>query len=496
MRGQRRWIICSAIVLVLISWRAAFGQDKTGVFSATEEALRSGRFADALRLSQIGLQKTPQNYRLWTLRGMAFAGSGDQKEALAAYERALKLAPKFVPALQGASQSEFFMRGRDAAYFLRRLLALTPADAPANAMLAVTEARSSDCSDAVGHFQRAQAVLAGQVVALTEYGVCLATLGRFDEAIAEFRAVKELYPEEPTAIYNLALDEWKGGREADALQALKPAIESATAPSELLDLAADIYEAQGDTPHAAEMLQKAILQDPKNVDAYLSFSTLALRHTSESVGIDMLSAGLQQLPNESTLYLERGILYARLGNYEKATDDFDRAHQLDPKLSMIGTAEGLLQAQEHNTDRALSIYSEQVNRDPGNALSQFLLAEALSNETNENNRSTDQRAIEAAARAVKLDPQFVAAHDLLARLYLRAGKTSLAIEHSRAALDLDASDGAAIYNLIQALKESHRTQEIPPLAKRLSDLEAQSLRGQRGFRLEETSPVAPQGGPN
>jgi cytochrome c-type biogenesis protein CcmH/NrfG len=163
---------------------------------------------------------------------------------------------------------------------------------------------------------------------------------------------------------------------------------------------------------------------------------------------------------------------------------------------MIGTAEGLLQDQEHNTTRALSIYSEEVKRNPSNALSQLLLAEALSNEKHEGDKSVDQRAIEVANRAVKLDPTFVAAHDLLARLYLRAGKTSLAIQHSRVALEVDASDKAAIYNLIQALREAHRTKEIPALAKRLGELEAGSLRGRKDFRLEESSRVSPLGGPN
>ena len=496
VQWQRIWIIGAAIVLVVISGRSVVGENKASALSATEEAVRGGHFADALRLTDMGLKKTPQDYKLWTLRGIAFAGSGNEKDALVAYQHAISLSPNFIPALQAASQAAFVSGSRDAAPLLKRLLALTPTDATANAMLAVTEARSGNCQEAVRFFERAQVGLAGQAVAMTEYGVCLATLGRYEDALTEFRTVKEQYPDEPTAIYNLALDEWKAGHEDDAIQVLKPSIDSSTAGPELLALAADIYEDQGDTPTAVELLRKSILQNPTNLDAYLAFSTLSVQHTSEKVGIDMLSAGIERMPNEARLYLERGILYARLGNYEQATNNFDTARRLDPKLSMIGTAEGLLQEQEQHTTQALAIYSEEVIQNPSNSLSQFLLAEALSNEANDKDKSRDQRAIEAANRAVTLDPTFVAAHDLLGRLYLRTGKISLAIEHSRAALEIDASDGAAIYNLIQALREAHQTKEIPALAKRLGDLEAGSLRGRRGFRLEESPPASPSASPN
>jgi DNA-binding SARP family transcriptional activator len=62
------------------------------------------------------------------------------------------------------------------------------------------------------------------------------------------------------------------------------------------------------------------------------------------------------------------------------------------------------------------------------------------------------------------------AHDVLAKLYLQAGQNTAAIEQSHKALDSDPKDQTALYHLIQALRKSGRTNDIPDLLKRLADL--------------------------
>ena len=52
----------------------------------------------------------------------------------------------------------------------------------------------------------------------------------------------------------------------------------------------------------------------------------------------------------------------------------------------------------------------------------------------------------------------------------RRDRTTAAIVQSRKALDSDPKDQTALYHLIQALRKSGRTKDIPELLKRLADL--------------------------
>jgi DNA-binding SARP family transcriptional activator len=89
----------------------------------------------------------------------------------------------------------------------------------------------------------------------------------------------------------------------------------------------------------------------------------------------------------------------------------------------------------------------------------------------------------------------VAAHDLLATIYLRDGRTSLAIEQSKAALAIDPKDQQALYHLILALRKTGQRDQISSLLKQLAALrnETQSeARQNKVYRLQEI-PVAGPG---
>jgi tetratricopeptide (TPR) repeat protein len=276
---------------------------------------------------------------------------------------------------------------------------------------------------------------------------------------------------------------------------LQPAIAVGTGQGDALLLAADIYESTNDTQHAVELLRKAILSDPKNVDAYLDFANLSYDHASMQVGIDILDAGILQLSNEARLYLVRGILYAQLGKFDEAAEDFGTANRLDPKLSVLGAVQGLAASQQHKSVEALAAFRAAARTQPKDALTQYLLAEALSQESPHQGTSDYAEAVAAAKRACELDPSMVAAHDLLATIYLRDGHTSLAIEQSNAALAVNPKDQEAIFHLVLGLRKTGQKDRISSLLKQLaavrSVVQSDATQNKR-YQLQEI-PVAETG---
>jgi len=467
-------------------------QSDQGEIGQISEALRSRNFEKALTLSHAALEKQQVDYRIWTLRGIAMAGKGDLPSALLAYKHALKISPNYLPALEGVAQSEFQLCRDEAKPSLLRVLAQIPEDPISNEMLAVLEFRKDQCADAVNHFEKAASVIASQPTPLSDYGWCLANLKRNEEALRVFAQVLSLDPAKSEARYNLALAQANSHQDQEALATLQPLIETSPGDQTALALAAEILESKGETPRSVELLRKAILADPKNVDSYLQFAALSYDHASPKVGIDILNAGLSQLPREPTLYLARGVLRTQLGEFSEAADDFETANRIDPQLSFLNVAEGLVKSQQHMSAEALAKFRAAVKAHPNEALAHYLLAEALQELGKSEGTTEYKEEIDAATRALKLDPNLVAAHDLLSAVYLESGQVTLSTEHSRDALRLDPQDQQAVYHLILAMRKSGQKDQIPVLMKQLVELRANAKNDQpasKRFRLyEEPTP--------
>jgi tetratricopeptide (TPR) repeat protein len=459
------------------------------------QSLRNQNFDDALRDCDAALKKTPKDKRIWALRGIAYAGRGEPSAALNSYRHALGLDPTYLPALEGAAQIEYQQRSPRAKPLILRVLAQLPNDPTSHTMLAFLEYAAKDCAGAVPHFEKGGEVLANQPIALAAYGACLAQAGQYSQAVPLFQQALSAEPSVASIRFNLALAQWKANHPQDALLTLQPAIEAGTGQGDALLLAADIYESMNDTQPAVELLRKAILLDPKNVDAYLDFANLSYDHASMQVGIDILNAGLGQLPTEARLYLVRGILYTQLGKFDEAAEDFGTANRLDPKLSVLGAVQGLAATQQHKSLEALTAFRAAARAQPKDALTQYLLAEALSQQSPNRGSSDYVEEVAAAQRACDLDPSMVAAHDLLATIYLRDGHTSLAIEQSNAALAVDPKDQQAIFHLVLGLRKTGQKDRISSLLKQLAALRnaAQSEATQnKRYQLQEI-PVSETG---
>ena len=451
----------------LLAAYMAMGQD---VVPNIVNAIKEGQFDQAIQMCHAAQKSAAADPRIWTLEGIALSHLGHSQQALAAFDHALKLEPRSLPALEGAAELEYKQGDKRAISLLERILAIRPDDPTTHAMLAVMQYKEKDCAGAVENFARAGVVTGNEPLALTQYGVCLTDLNRFEESIPVFEQVVQLQPETPDARYNLALAQWKSNHPADALAALQPLLARGDANADLLSLAAEINDSAGNIPEAVELYRKAIQADPKNVQNYSGFAALSLNHEAFQAGIDMIDFGLIQIPQSAQLYLARGILYGELSKFDLATADFEHANQLDPHLPFSAAAEGVLQTQQRDLGAAVVSFRGEAKRHPNDALPQYLLAEALAEQNNPTESPAYKEELAAAKQALRLNPQLTAAHDLLSTAYLRNRQTSLAIEQSRAALRADPNDQAAVYHLILALRATDQKNEIPSLVKRLAEL--------------------------
>jgi tetratricopeptide (TPR) repeat protein len=470
----------AAFVLFVIARHASvFPQTAPSPVEVISSALRAGDFDKAIETSKSALKQSPTNAQLWTLQAIAFTKKGDNKEALAAFQQALKFSPDSIAALEGAAQIEYQAGNNAAIPTLNHLLQLRPDNLTAHAMLAVLEYRKGNCPAAVPHFEKAGELISGQVEGLHAFATCLVRLKQLDPAMATLQQAVNLRPDDPRERQILASVQLMAHKPQDAITTLRPLLDAKNADCSTLQLASKAYEETGDTPNAVSLLRQALLVDPKNVSLYLDFATICFAHESFQVGIDVLTEGLSLQPNSDDLYVARGVLYVQLAQYDNAESDFEKAYDLNPHQSLSTAAQGLAAVQANDLDHALATIQQKLKRKPNDPLLLYLQADVLSQKGVDPGTPQFQLAMQSAKKSVALQPTLAASRSVLAKLYMETGQYQEAIEQCRKALAIDPKDQTAVYRLIQALRKTGQKQEIPQLLQRLAKLREQATQQER-----------------
>jgi tetratricopeptide (TPR) repeat protein len=492
LRRAARAVMMFLIPLVLVA------QNGGDSLTSVESMIRSRQYEQALETTHSMLSRSPRDHHLWALQGIVLSLQGQDKQALAAFDRALALSPHYAAALKGEAQLYYGAQDKRAIEILEKILAEDPEDLTAQEMLAMSQEQQGNCKSAIVHFAASLETAAKHGPSLEAYGKCLAQEGQPAKAITVFEQLAALLPDRSYPQYDVGLLLIQTSQYGAAVKLLVPLSATHPADPEILSLASEACEGAGDTPRAVSLLREAIVLDPMNASYYSRFAALSLNHESFQVGIDMATAGLARLPNEPSLYVSRGLLYAQLAEYDRAEADFKRAEQLDQKQSLPAYALVLSQMQRNNPSAAIAQVRSQLQVHPQSALLHSLLARLLFDQGPETNAASSSEALKAALTAIRLKPDLLEARDLLANIYLRSGNYKVAAEQCRRALQYDASDQVAIYHLIVALRHTNAPgagDEIKTLVKRLADLQTsarqQELERKRFKLVESDSPAKP-----
>lgn len=487
-----RTLIAGIVLALTLSAQA---QNAGNSISSIESQIRSQQYDQALSTLKTSLRQSPGDHRLWTLQGICFALQGNDAAALAAFDHALRISPGYTPALRGEVQILYKSGNTRAIPLLKRLLNSDPGDSTAHEMLAELEARAGNCQSAATQFDLSKDAIASHPTSLEAYGYCLSRLGRTADAIPVFRQLIPLLPGRTYPSYDLAVLLVATHDNQGALDVLQPFLTPDQTDPDLLSLAAQAYEATGNTPRAVALQHQAIVADPTDAANYVSFAVLCLTHDSFQVGIDMLNAGIKRIPGDASLYLSRGVLNVQLGEYDKAEADFKVAEKLDSTRTIASYAGDLATLQRDDPARALAQVRDQLKAHPRNPQLRLLLANLIMTRGPDPQSPEFKEAMHDASLAAQVQPDLVDAHDQLASMYMKLGQYEQAAKECRTALKYDPSNESALYHLILSLRHTgEKSEDLQPMVKRLAELHQQSLKREtdrKRFRLVEgTAPAA------
>ena len=126
---------------------------------------------------------------------------------------------------------------------------------------------------------------------------------------------------------------------------------------------AERLDKQGNLDEARTLLQEVIRLDPELTIAYLALGVVSRRLGDFKGSVDACSSGLRIDPQNSELYLRRGIAWFHLGLYGIAIEDFEDASGIaydDPRPELW---RGLTLVQLNRPLEAINAYASSIRRD-------------------------------------------------------------------------------------------------------------------------------------
>lgn len=424
-------------------------------------ALRENRPSEALKRVEELLKSRAKDSRLWVARGLALAALDRVEEGLASFDRALEFDPKFVPALRAGAQFAYARKDPRVESYLSRLLAIEPDDATAHGMAAVTAFERANCTAAEPHFEKTRDRLELDPLLASMYAQCLLKSGSPVRAVNVLAACLARNPSNTDVRYNLAVAQSASGNPTAALKTLETLERSSSALSLLGTLLAD----SGDFTRAVDALTRALRLAPDSEQPYVDLALLCTRILNWSQALEVSDEGLKRVPNSARLHSIRGVARLQLGDVEGAAADFNEADRLEPRRALGAAAQGLMLAGQGRPDDAVRQLRNALAKQPGDAVLEYLLADAL--ERSGNAREESVRLLESSIRA---RPGFAPAHALLGKLYRAQGSIAEAIRSLELALTLDPENQVAAQQLILALRQDGRKDEAVVTANRLRKL--------------------------
>lgn len=450
------------------------------------EALRSGRFQDALTLADSMLKAQPRDARIWTGRGVALAGLGRDRESVSSFEKALEFAPDFLPALKGAVEAAYRSHDPRTPTLLERLIRLEPASEVAHGIAGVLAFEGGDCRGAVSHFEKAGRV---DSRAGTLFGACLMAVDRAADAVPVFERLLAADPDSTGARFNLGYALAVSRKYEEAVRTLEPLASGPAVGADTLNLLATAEAEMGRLEAAVAHLQQAIRRDPKDEKNYVDLASLCMRNESNETAVAIVEAGLAQAPDSAQLHMVRGILKVQLGQHDDAAAEFDRANRLDPRRQFGDAGLGLLYTEMRQTDRASAVLRERLKKSPKDATLNFLLAQALVQEGVEPGSAGFVEAAGCLKSAIASQPDLGKAHTLLGKLYVQSADYSQAVDELRLGARYDPSDRMAFSQLAIALRRLGREQEATAAVEGLRRIIAREARPKGNYKVIRITPA-------
>ncbi|MDP8235584.1 MAG: tetratricopeptide repeat protein [Candidatus Erginobacter occultus] len=411
-----------------------------------EIRLRRGEIEAAEKSAERALKINPENYRALTLLGRLRLQAGDPAEAETLFRKALRVEPEGALALYGLGVVYFESRDYEKAevHFRRALGRVeTFPEAALNRGLAL---------EALGRREEALEVLGKLVGDYPDFAPGQLGWGRvyyysgdIDRALPLFRNALALDPSAWEPYFFIGKCLWEAGAKAESREYFRAArARGGEAPALLTDLAR-VYENSGEFDRAEAVLEQALAADAAYMPALFGLGRLRALRNQTTEAERLYRQALVIRPGEAVWEYageEREFLLRLISGVE---DHLSGGLDYQSLLVLIRN----LSREREILTGLIPDLREKVASHPLRPEYSHLLGLAYEEKGEAENAERYFRG------ALRIDPDFTAAHLSLGRLYTRLGRTAEARRHLSAVLLLapDSSVDPEVRELLKDLPQ-------------------------------------------
>jgi tetratricopeptide (TPR) repeat protein len=299
---------------------------------------------------------------------------GNTEAAIASFERALQMDPRFALAHAGLGQAYRHkytetsepVWAQHAIDSATNALRLNPDLAEVRFVLAITLAGGGRLDEASEELNRALALQPNYEEARRQLGVVLADKGDIDAAIVEFRRAIALRPNAPSAYSSMGFALISAARYKDAAAAFEEMVRVAPDNATGYQQLGAAYQFLGDNDRALENYRKALAIRP-SAAAYSNMGALQHLRGDFNAAVGSYRRAIEIRPNVATTHRNLGDALLRLNRAAEA-----RTAYLD--AVRLGEADLKVNPTDARNLSALALYHQKV----GNALrANALIGDAL-----------------------------------------------------------------------------------------------------------------------
>ena len=473
-------------VLIALSLRCAPQQPPKipAPLGQAESLLHQGRIEDAKKQVLDALQRNPSSADGFDLLGIIFAREQDFPNALAAFQKSLRLAPNSTRTHVNLGNLYVAEKApADAEKEFRTALRLAPADRDANYNLGVLLMAKGSPAEAIPCFERIHpASVAASFNLVQAYfqtkhpaealrratmlseqnkndvqvhftlGVLLASQNQYKSSQFELEQADALQPETFEILYNLGLAYLRSNDNSKAELTLGRALKLKPDSAEALYLLAQVYANQSRPLDALDLLVRAHKLAPQNTDIIFQMAQVSISQNYYEDAIPLLEEGLKIAPRRTDLLATLGESYFMSGQVEKAIEQFKKLIEIEPSARSYAFM-GLPYRHLGRFDEAKEYFEKGLKLDPHNSSCLYNLGVIAAKQGDAVDAETYFEQI------LRTNPNFPEALLELANLRIGERKLTEAVDLLKKYVHLATNPATGYYKLAMAERSLHLTAE-------------------------------------
>jgi tetratricopeptide (TPR) repeat protein len=387
-------------------------------------------------------------------QGLQLHSQGQLEQAMAAYEQALKLAPRHFQALHHVGIGAFQMGDPGLAeHFIRSALAINPDVAEAHSNLGNALKEQQLFEDALQSYEAALALQADDADTYYNRGVVLQALQRREEALDSYERALALNPGDEQAWNNRAVVLKDLGRYEAALESVDRVLALNARNVQALSNRGNILNDCGDAEAALGAYERALELFPDYAEAWYNRGRALQSLERQEDAVQSYGKALALNPNLVQAYNNRATALRKLKRLKEALVDCQSAIALRRDYVEAFRTQGEVLREMGRPDMAALSYEAVtvLDKNDTRAMQQRALALNLAKQ--------HAAALECIGRAIELEPDnrdFYLSRGVVQR---HAKLYDAAIESNRKSIELRPDHPAGYTNLGRVLDELGRTQE-------------------------------------